>query len=275
MTLALGGWVSPAAGQEARVAGAPVVVAAIVETAQPADPVSPSASAKAPTKDSVNSGDNAWVLTSTALVFIMTAPGLALFYGGLVRKKNVLSVLMQCMFIMCLVSVQWVVFGYSLAFGPDMGGVIGGLDWAMLNGVSASAPHFNAAMNLSYAATIPHQTFMIFQMMFAVITPALIIGAFAERFRFWPFCIFTLLWATLVYDPVAHWVWGVNGILGLMNLSGRGAYDFAGGTVVHVNAGVGARATHTRCRRRTTCPLPSSARACCGSDGLVSTPAAH
>jgi len=214
-----------------------------------ADPAAASALAPAaqlapaaPTEASVNSGDNAWVLTGAALVFLMTAPGLALFYGGLVRKKNVLSVLMQCMIIMCLVSIQWVLFGYSLAFGPDHGGMIGGLDWAGLRNVSAAVPHFDAATGLTYAGTIPHQTFMIFQMMFAVITPGLIIGAFAERMRFGAFCVFTLLWSTLVYDPVAHWVWGVGGILGLMNSGGHGAYDFAGGTVVHVNAGVAALA---------------------------------
>ncbi len=197
---------------------------------------------EAPTEASVSSGDNAWVLLGTAMVFLMTAPGLALFYGGLVRKKNVLSVLMQCMVLMCLISVQWVLVGYSLAFGPDHGGLIGGLDWAGLRGVSAAVPHWDAAAGVSYASTIPHQTFMIFQMMFAVITPGLIIGAFAERMRFGPFCVFALLWATLVYDPVAHWVWGVNGMLGLLNAGGKGAYDFAGGTVVHVNAGVAALA---------------------------------
>ena len=202
----------------------------------------PAVAAGAPTEADVNSGDNAWVLMGTAMVFMMTAPGLALFYGGLVRKKNVLSVLMQCMIVMCIISVQWVLFGYSLAFGPSHGGLIGSLDWIGLNGVSAAVPHFDAASGLSYATTIPHQTFMIFQMMFAAITPGLIIGAFAERMRFAPFCIFALLWSTLVYDPVAHWVWGIGGILGLMNASGHGAYDFAGGTVVHVNAGVAALA---------------------------------
>ena len=217
-------------------ASAPVTASA------PADPAPAAAVPAAPTAASVVSGDNAWVLTGAALVFLMTAPGLALFYGGLVRKKNVLSVLMQCMFIMGLVSVQWVVFGYSLSFGPDHGGLIGGLDWAFLRNVSSQVPHWDSAAGLSYAGTIPHQTFMVFQMMFAVITPGLIIGAFAERFRFGPFCIFTLLWATLVYDPVCHWVWGINGILGLMNPTGKGAYDFAGGTVVHINAGVAALA---------------------------------
>ena len=137
----------------------------------------------------VNSGDTAWVLMSAALVMLMT-PALAFFYGGLVRRKNMLSVLMQCLMILCLISLQWVVFGYSLSFGPDKGSVIGGLNWAFLQGVGVTP-------NADYAATIPHQAFMIFQMMFAVITPALIIGAFAERMKFSALCIFTLLWATL------------------------------------------------------------------------------
>ena len=177
----------------------------------------------------MNSGDTAWVLISTALVMLMTVPGLAFFYGGLVRRKNVLSILMQCFIIMCVISLQWVLFGYSLAFGPDTGwGIIGSLDWAGLNNVG-SLP------NRDYAATIPHSVFMIFQAMFAVITPALIIGAFAERIKFSAFLVFTLLWATLVYDPLAHWVWGTGGWLKSM-----GALDFAGGIVVHVSSGVSA-----------------------------------
>ena len=184
----------------------------------------------------VNSGDTAWVLVSAALVLLMTIPGLAFFYGGLVRKKNVLSVLMQCFMIMCLLSLQWVLFGYSLAFGPDVKSVIGNLSWAGLKSVGAEP-------FAGYAATIPHSVFMIFQMMFAVITPALIIGAFAERMKFSSFCVFILLWATLVYDPVAHWVWGLGGFLSRFDAAGNlrdGAADFAGGTVVHVNAGVAA-----------------------------------
>jgi Amt family ammonium transporter len=178
----------------------------------------------------INSGDTAWMLTSAALVFLMT-PGLAFFYGGLVRKKNVLSILMQCFMIICIVSLQWVLFGYSLSFGPDHNGWIGTLAWAGLRGVGAEP-------NLEYCSTIPHQAFMIYQMMFAIITPALILGAFAERMKFSAFCLFSLLWATLVYDPVAHWVWGVGGFL-----RAAGALDFAGGTVVHINAGVAALAT--------------------------------
>jgi ammonium transporter, Amt family len=180
----------------------------------------------------IDHGDTAWVLLGAALVMLMT-PGLAFFYGGLVRKKNMLSVLMQCFMILCLISVQWVLVGYSLAFGPDKGGWIGTLDWFGLRGVGG-------APNADYAGTIPHSTFMIFQMMFAVITPALIIGAFAERIKFSAFCIFSLLWATLVYDPLAHWVWGKGGFMGLTG--GWGALDFAGGTVVHINAGMSALA---------------------------------
>jgi ammonium transporter, Amt family len=176
----------------------------------------------------MNSGDTAWVLMSSALVLLMTVPGLAFFYGGLVRRKNVLSILMQCFIILCVISLQWVLFGYSLAFGPDFHGFIGNLNWAGLNGVGALP-------NKDYAATIPHSVFMIFQMMFAVITPALIIGAYAERVKFPAFLLFTILWATFVYDPLAHWVWGTGGWL--KNL---GALDFAGGIVVHVSSGISA-----------------------------------
>lgn len=176
----------------------------------------------------VNSGDTAWVLISTALVMLMTIPGLAFFYGGLVRRKNVLSVLMQCFFLMCAISLQWVLLGYSLSFGPDIKGLVGNLDWALLKTVGLEP-------NPDYAGTIPHQAFMIFQMMFAVITPGLIIGAFAERMKFSAFVAFMLLWTTIVYDPVAHWVWGNGGFLRKM-----GALDFAGGTVVHINAGIAA-----------------------------------
>ncbi len=179
--------------------------------------------------DKISAGDTAWMLISTALVMLMT-PGLAFFYGGLVRRKNVLSIMMQCLILVGVISIQWVLFGYSLAFGPDHGGIIGGLSWAGLNGVGVLP-------NADYAATIPHILFMLFQMMFAVITPALIIGAFAERMKFSAFLVFSIIWATIVYDPMAHWVWGVGGIL--RNL---GALDFAGGTVVHINAGAAALA---------------------------------
>jgi ammonium transporter, Amt family len=186
----------------------------------------------------INTGDTAWMLMSTGLVLLMTIPGLALFYGGLVRRKNVLSVLMQCFMLTSLISVQWMLWGYTLAFGPDMKGMIGGLGWFGLRGVGQTP-------NADYAATVPHQAFMIFQAMFAIITPALIIGAFAERMRFLPFCVFSLLWSTLVYDPVCHWVWGVGGFIRRM-----GALDFAGGTVVHINAGVAALAAALVLRRR-------------------------
>jgi Amt family ammonium transporter len=175
----------------------------------------------------IDTGDTAWVLTSAALVMLMT-PALGFFYGGLVRRKNVLSTIMHSFFILALISVQWVLWGYSLAFGPDHWGIIGDLSWIGLNGVTGDP-------NPDYAATIPHQAYMVFQMMFAVITPALITGAFAERKRFKAFVIFTLLWATLVYDPLAHWVWGAGGWL--KNL---GALDFAGGTVVHISSGFSA-----------------------------------
>ncbi|TAN58952.1 ammonium transporter [bacterium] len=178
----------------------------------------------------MNAGDTAWIMISSALVMLMT-PGLAFFYGGMVRRKNMLSVLMQCFIILCVMSVQWVLFGYSLSFYPNGGGFWGGLGWAGLRGVGLE-PYTD------YAATIPHQAFMIFQAMFAVITPALIIGAFAERIKFSAFLLFSLLWATFVYDPVCHWVWGIGGFLRNM-----GALDFAGGTVVHINAGIAALVT--------------------------------
>jgi Amt family ammonium transporter len=166
-------------------------------------------------------------MMSAAMVMLMT-PGLAFFYGGLVRQKNVLSTLMHSFFMLALISVQWILWGYSLAFGPDVGGIIGNLDWVGLNGVGLEP-------NPTYAATIPHMLFMAYQMMFAVITPALISGAFAERKRFKAFAIFSLAWATFVYAPVAHWVWADGGWL-----RGLGALDFAGGTVVHITSGVSA-----------------------------------
>jgi Amt family ammonium transporter len=177
----------------------------------------------------MNAGDTAFVLVSTALVMLMT-PGLALFYGGMVRSKNILGTLMQSFVILGVITLQWVLWGYSISFGPDHGGIIGGLDWFGLRSVG---------MNPSpdYGRTIPHLAFMIFQCMFAIITPALITGAFAERMKFSAFLVFTILWATLVYNPVAHWVWGIGGWIG--NL---GALDFAGGTVVHISSGTSALA---------------------------------
>jgi len=174
----------------------------------------------------INAGDTAWIMVSTALVMLMT-PGLALFYGGMVRKKNVLATIMQSFIILGVVSVQWVIIGYSLAFGSDVGGgILGGLGYAFLNGVGVEP-----------SGTIPHLLFMMFQGMFAVITPALITGAFAERFKFSTFLVFTVLWCTLVYDPICHWVWGPDGWILKM-----GALDFAGGTVVHISSGVAALA---------------------------------
>ncbi|KJJ84838.1 ammonia channel protein [Candidatus Omnitrophus magneticus] len=177
----------------------------------------------------VNFVDTLFVLFSAALVMLMT-PGLALFYGGMVRRKNVLSVLMQCMIALCLITLQWMLFGYSLSFAPG-NGFWGGFDWLGLNGVGFQP-------FADYSSTIPNQVFMFYQMMFAVITPALIIGAFAERMKFSAFLIFALLWATFVYDPICHWVWGSGGWL--KNLGG---VDFAGGIVVHTSAGIAALAT--------------------------------
>jgi Amt family ammonium transporter len=188
----------------------------------PGNPAPPAPAAK------IDKGDTAWMLTSSALVLLMTAPGLALFYGGLVRQKNALATIMHSFIIMAIISIQWVLWGYSLAFGPDKGGIIGGLEWIGLRGVGGDP--FDA-----YSKTIPHQVFMLFQMMFAIITPALITGAFAERKKFSAFILFTLLWATFVYDPLAHWVWGDGGWLKKL-----GALDFAGGTVVHISSGISA-----------------------------------
>ncbi|MDA8442206.1 MAG: ammonium transporter [Peptococcaceae bacterium] len=185
----------------------------------------PAAAFAAGTTPHIDTGDTTFVLISTALVMLMT-PGLALFYGGMVHKKNVLSTIMQSFIILGIISLQWVLFGYSLAFGPDHAHLIGSLSWLGLNGVG-QLPDPN------YAATVPALAFMAFQMMFAIITPALITGSVAERMRFPAFLLFTILWATLIYDPLAHWVWGVGGFL--RNL---GALDFAGGTVVHISSGV-------------------------------------
>jgi Amt family ammonium transporter len=168
------------------------------------------------------------MLTSSALVLMMTLPGLFLFYGGLVRGKNALGTIMHSFIITALISIQWVLWGYSVSFGPDIGGIMGSFAWVGLSGVGSDP-------NPDYAATIPHQAFMIYQMMFAIITPALITGAIAERAKFSTFIIFILLWATFIYDPLAHWVWGINGWLRKM-----GALDFAGGTVVHISSGVSA-----------------------------------
>ena len=178
-------------------------------------------------------GDNAWMLTSSALVLMMTGPGLFLFYGGLVRRKNVLSVIMQCVILMALVSVLWALYGYSLAFGDGSTPYIGGTAHLFLEGVGT-------APNTNYAATIPAGTFMIFQLMFAIITPALICGAFAERMKFTGMALFMTLWLTIVYLPMAHMVWGNGGLLNAF-LGGKfRCFDFAGGTVVHITSGVSA-----------------------------------
>ncbi len=214
LTIALTGAVF-GAGQESVPVAAPQAASQAAPAAEP------------PPKN--DTGDIAWVLISTALVMLMT-PGLAFFYGGMVGRKNVLGILMQCFSILCAVSIQWILFGYSLSFAPGKG-FWGSLEWVGLQGVGF-APYKD------YAATIPHQLFMIFQMMFAIITPALIIGAFAERMKFSAFLVFMVLWSTFVYDPVCHWVWGVGGWL-----KDLGALDFAGGTVVHINAGIAALMT--------------------------------
>jgi Amt family ammonium transporter len=192
-----------------------VVFHGIARAQAPAAPAAASA---------LNTGDTAWVLAATALVLLMTAPGLALFYGGLVGQRNLLSTLMHSFFLACLISVQWVVFGYSLAFGS--GGAVGGLEFLLFRGVGQEP---------LAGQTIPHLAFAIFQGMFAVITPALISGAIAERMRFSAYVLFTLLWATVVYDPLAHWVWASDGWLFKLP-----ALDFAGGTVVHISSGVSA-----------------------------------
>jgi len=178
---------------------------------------------------SVDSGDTAWLLVSTALVMLMT-PGVALFYGGMVRRKNVLSTMMMSFANLALIAMLWVLYGYSLAFGPDVGGIIGGPAWSGLRGVGQEPSSV-------YAPTVPHLAFMAFQGMFAIITVALITGAVVERMKFSSLLAFSVLWLTLVYSPVAHWVWGSGGWLGRL-----GALDFAGGTVVHISAGISALA---------------------------------
>lgn len=195
----------------------------------------------------VDTGDTAWMIMATALVLLMSIPGLALFYGGLVRRKNVLNVLMQCMIIVAVISIEWVVVGYSLAFSSSTGFLspfIGGLDWAFLKDINLSdlSPYFishsQPTPDGGTIGTIPHFVFIMFQCMFAVITPALIIGAFSERIKFKGFLLFTVLWALFIYNPVAHWVWSGDGWLFKL-----GALDFAGGTVVHISAGIAAIVT--------------------------------
>jgi Amt family ammonium transporter len=183
-------------------------------------------------KSAQSAGDNAWMLTSAALVLMMTGPGLALFYGGLVRKKNVLGTMMQSFVLMAWITLLWAICGYSLAFGEGMP-FLGDLRYAFLKGVGSEA-------NTDYAATIPQQTFMIYQLMFAIITPALISGAFAERMRFSAMMLFMTLWALIVYFPMAHMVWGKGGLLNAFLGGAIPCFDFAGGTVVHITSGVSA-----------------------------------
>src|SRR5271169_6322543 len=187
---------------------------------------------EAAVKSAQSAGDNAWMLVSAALVLMMTGPGLALFYGGLVRRKNVLGTMMHSFILMAVITVLWAIVGYSLAFGEGWP-FIGDLRYLFLNGVG-SAP------NPDYAPTIPHQTYMVYQLMFAIITPALICGAFAERMKFSAMLLFMTLWALVVYFPMAHMVWGKGGFLNAA-LGGRvPCFDFAGGTVVHITSGVSA-----------------------------------
>jgi Amt family ammonium transporter len=211
----------------AAVAGASVWITGAWAQGEPTTPVAPR----------IDSGDTAWVLASSALVLAMIMPGLALLYGGLVRSKNALGTIMQSVVILCLVSVMWVLFGYSLVFGPDRGGVIGGLAWAGLSGVGGEP-------NPRYGPTIPHVAFMMFQLMFAAFTPALICGAFAERMRFSALVLFTVLWSVFIYCPLAHWIWGGGWLRSL------GALDFAGGAVVHISSGAAALACALALGRR-------------------------
>src|SRR5678815_4587014 len=180
-------------------------------------------------KSAQSAGDNAWMLVSSALVLMMTGPGLALFYGGLVRKKNVLATMMQSFILMAVVTVLWAIYGYSLAFSEG-NAFVGSFHYLFLRGVGA-------APNADYAATIPQQTFMVYQLMFAIITPALITGAFAERIKFSAMLLFTVLWATIIYFPLAHMVWGKGGLLNAVLGGSIPALDFAGGTVVHISSG--------------------------------------
>jgi Amt family ammonium transporter len=200
-------------------------------------------SALAEEPPTINAGNTGWVLTSSALVFAMIVPGLALFYGGMVRSKNVLSTMMHSFIAICLVSLVWVFWGYSLAFGPDVGGIVGNLDFVGLAGVGPEP---------TAGSTIPHLAFMVFQLMFAGITVALISGAIAERMKFSAFVLFATLWVTCIYAPLAHWVWGGGWLAGLGDL------DFAGGTVVHISSGVAAL----------TCALVLGKRHGYGSDNM-------
>ena len=211
-------------------------------TALAATPATPAAAPAAPPK--LDSGDTAWMLTSTALVLLMTIPGLALFYAGMVRKKNILATIMQSFMICCLVTITWMVAGYSLAFTNGSGstaGYIGDLSQFMLKNLAATWDQpfkLGAGVDAATQTTIPESVYMMFQMTFAIITPALICGAFADRMKFSAMCVFMVLWSLLVYSPIAHWVWSATGFLGAGVFGLPGAADFAGGTVVHINAGI-------------------------------------
>ena len=208
-----------------------------MQQAAEAVPTAPSSQAPATAAATINTGDTAWVLVCSILVLMMSIPGLALFYGGLVRRKNVLSILMQCLAAACVISLFWHAIGYSLAFSPG-NGFIGGLDWAFFKGVAIDAPHASYSMG----GNIPHAAFAIFQMHFAVITPAVVAGAFAERMRFPAFIAFILLWTLAVYCPIAHWVWSDTGFMSVLNAdvqsAGKAVYDFAGGAVIEVTCGI-------------------------------------
>lgn len=215
------------------------VFAQTPETTPAADTAASTTPAPAPTPQTpIDTGNTAWMLISSALVLMMTAPGLAMFYGGLVRKKNILSVMMQCIFLMGMMSVLWCVVGYSLAFAPDiLGGFVGGFDFVMLKGViPTSADSIPTNVN-----GVPMTVFMVFQGMFFIITPGLICGAFAERMKFSTMCVFSAVWGILIYCPVAHWVWSDTGFLCEWNANAAyPAIDFAGGTVVHITSGISA-----------------------------------
>ncbi|MEM5790192.1 MAG: ammonium transporter, partial [Syntrophobacteraceae bacterium] len=215
---------------------APPETLLLAQAAGTAAPEAPAAPAE-PAPAKIDAGDTAWILACAALVMLMT-PALGLFYGGMVRRKNVLGTLMQSFVALGIVTIEWVLIGYTMSFGPDIGGLIGNFSFIGLNGVGLEP-------NVDYAPTIPHQAFMIFQMMFAIITPALISGAIAERIKFSSYLVFIALWAVLVYNPIAHWVWGVGGWI--RNL---GALDFAGGLVVHISSGVSALAAALYLGRR-------------------------
>jgi ammonium transporter, Amt family len=218
-----------------------------------ADSIKTTVSAAPVIEPKADSGDTAWMIVASALVMLMTIPGLALFYGGLVRRKNVLNILMQCFVLTCVITLEWVIVGYSMSFGSSKGFLapyVGGFDWSFLKGIKITdlSPYFIshsqetgkilANGTKEMIGTIPHIIFILFQGKFAIITPALIIGAFAERIKFKGFLIFSVLWAIIVYNPIAHWVWSADGWLFKM-----GALDFAGGTVVHINAGIAALIT--------------------------------